>query len=132
MDEDVTAARARLFANNGMTKLATSGLVTITGPTITASASTVTAGGTMSFMVAGGPANARDWVGLFCPATTASDSAYVTWKYLNNSQTAPGAGVTLATVTLAAPSTPGQTCHARLFVNDGFTKIATSGTVTAQ
>src|SRR5207253_510686 len=122
---------ARLFANNGMTRLATSGPVTITGPTLTAGASTVAAGGTISFTVASGPGNRFDWVGLFCPASS-TDSAYFTWKYLSNSQVAPGSGVTSATVTFTAPATPGQTCNARLFVSDGFTKIATSGTVAVQ
>src|SRR5205823_10730333 len=68
------------------------------------------------------------WVALYCPAT-AADPGYLTWKYLNNAQTPPGAGVTGATVTFTAPTTPGQTCNARLLLNNGLTKLATSGTV---
>ena len=42
------------------------------------------------------------------------DGAYLDWKYLNNTRTAPATGVTTATVTLTALAA-GTTCHARLF-----------------
>src|SRR5204862_3444747 len=62
---------------------------------------------------------------------TAPDTGYMAWKYLNNTTTAPGAGVTSATVTFAAPTTPG-TYNLRFFANYGYTRLATSGNVTVQ
>jgi hypothetical protein len=123
---------ARFFANNGYTKLATSATVTVTagaGPSVTLSPSTVAQGGTLSATVSNGPANATDWVGLYCPSSSAN-GAFVAFRYLNNSTTAPGAGVATATVTFTAPAMPGATCHVRFFANNGYSKLATSPTVT--
>jgi hypothetical protein len=104
-------------------------VATTAGPTVTAP-STVTAGGSITGTVANGPGNALDWVGLYCP-TTLTDGAYVEWRYLNNSQSPPATGLTNATVTLPAPVSP-TTCNLRLFANDGYTKLATSGNVSIQ
>ena len=97
--------------------------------TVTVSSTTVAPGGTMTFTVANGPANRGDWLALYCP-TSNNDVAYYDWKYLSNSRTAPAAGLASATVTMMAPSAAGTTCHARLFANDSYTKLATSATVT--
>jgi hypothetical protein len=59
----------------------------------------------------------------FAP-TSAADSGYVEWTYV-------GSGVTTRTWTITAPTTPG-TYEFRLFLNDGFTRAATSPTVTVQ
>lgn len=110
----------------------TSGSVTLTvltPPTLTPAAVLVATGGTMSFTVANGPGNVRDWIGLFCPSTNA-DAVYVDWKYLNDAKTAPASGLSNATVTFAAPAAAGTVCNARFFINDGFTKLTTSATVT--
>jgi hypothetical protein len=95
-------------------------------PTLTLSASTVSPGGTISVTVANGPGNANDWVAL--AATGSADSAYVAWQYLNGLASLPATGLTNATLQFVAPMTPG-TYHARFFAN-GFTKLATSSTVT--
>jgi hypothetical protein len=104
-------------------------LNTVPPPTLTPSAVTVASGGTMSFTLAGGPGNRFDWIGLYCPATNPEGSG-TDWRYLNNTKTAPASGLTGATVTFAAPLAGGMTCNARFFINDGFTKLATSATVT--
>jgi hypothetical protein len=122
-----TTCHARLFADNGFTKLATSATATVTGPTVTASSLDVTPGGTITVTVAHGPGNVRDWVGLYCPATN-GDGLFTDWKYLNGTRTAPSGGMTAATLTFTAPSTTG-TCNLRLFVDESFTRLAASATV---
>ena len=67
---------------------------------------------------------------MYCPSSNADVGGYYDWKYLNNSRTAPAAGLASATVTMTAPSAAGTTCNARLFANDWSTKVATSATVT--
>ena len=61
----------------------------------------------------------------------AADSPYVDWKYLNGTRTSPGTGVTGAAVTFTMPAAPG-TYNVRFFLNDSWTKLATSATITVQ
>ena len=68
-------------------------------------------------------------MGLYCP-TSQADTAFTDWKYLSNTQAPPDAGVTGASVTFTVPNTVGTACQVRLFANDTFTKLATSGNVT--
>ena len=121
----------RFFQNNTYTKLATSATVTVTSstPTVTVSTTTATPGQTIQVTVSNGPGNARDWVGLH--ATSAADTVYLDWKYLNGTRTPPAAGLTSATIAFTMPSTPG-TYNFRLFQNGAYTKLATSPTVTVQ
>jgi hypothetical protein len=84
----------------------------------------------MTFTVAGGPANRYDWVGLYCPSTLGDDD-HINWKYLSNSQSSPSSGQSGATITFTAPSSA-TTCNARFFIDNGYTKQATSQTVTVQ
>ena len=95
---------------------------------ITAGSTTATPGGTITFTVANGPGNVLDWVGLYCP-TTLADKDDTNWKYLSNSRTAPKTGQTGAVITFTVPK-GASTCNARLFADDGYTKLATSPTVT--
>ena len=81
----------------------------------------------IQFQVANGPANPRDWVGLYDAA--AADTAFIQWIYLNGTKTAPTSGLANASLQFTAPATPG-TYDVRFFVNDGFTRIARSLTVT--
>jgi hypothetical protein len=105
--------------------------LTVVGPQITAGSPSVAPGGMMTFEVTNGPGNQLDWVALVCPAT-ASDIAFVDWKYLANTRTPPSGGLTTATITFATPSglVLGNTCNARLLANNGFMLLATSSTVT--
>src|SRR5437773_11843461 len=97
-------------------------LVAQSSPSVTATPTTVLAGGTITVTVANGPGNPADWVTL--ASTTAPDTTYLEWKYLNDSTISPGAGLTSATVHLTAPSTSG-TYEVRFFANFGFTRLAT-------
>src|SRR5256885_1596 len=120
----------RWFAQDGFTRLAISADVTVTAPpapTVTITTSTVSGGGAIGFTVANGPANTTDWVGLFPSA--APDTGYVAWSYLSGTKTPPASGMADATLTLTAPRTPGA-YNVRWVAQGGFTRLATSGTVT--
>jgi subtilisin family serine protease/uncharacterized protein YegP (UPF0339 family) len=118
----------RLFLNNGYTLAATSPAVTVftapppPPPTLTVSASTVTTGASVTATLTNGPGGASDWLAL--AATTAGDTGYLQWTYV-------GAGVTTRTWTVAAPATTG-TYEFRLFLNNGYTRAATSPPFTVQ
>jgi hypothetical protein len=84
-------------------------------------------GATVPVSVSGGPANRYDWVGLF--SVIAPDiNAAVTWKYLNGSQTPPSSGVASASLTFAAPQTPGL-YEVRFFRNNGYQRLAVAGPI---
>ena len=80
--------------------------------------------------VANGAGYASDWVGLY--ATSAPDSTYLGWQFLNGATMPPATGMTSATLQFPAPMTAG-TYNVRLFANNGKSiKIATSGPVSVQ
>ncbi len=122
----------RLFRNDGFTLLATSNTFTVTPPpppTLTATPSSVVRGASVTATWSGiaGPTG-TDWVGVFL--STAPDSTFVNWRYVNCSQTAGGA-VAAGNCAIPVPaSTAPGTYQLRLFRNDGFVKIATSGNFT--
>src|SRR5262245_25017081 len=87
----------------------------------------VAAGSPLTIAVAGGPGNATDWIGLF-PAA-AGDGGYLDWRYLNGATAPPASGVTSATLTFTAPVAAGA-YELRLFANNTYLRIATSGPVT--
>jgi hypothetical protein len=118
----------RFFANNTLTKLATSATITVgSGVAVTVASTTVAPGGVIQFTVSGGPGNPKDWVSL-APAS-AADGNYLDWMFLNGQKTAPATGVSGATLQFTAPMTPG-TYNIRFFANNTFTKLATSATIT--
>jgi subtilisin family serine protease len=126
----VTAATAgqyefRLFQGGGFTRLGTSPTVNVTSsgpPSLSVSASTIMAGQSVTVTLSNGPGNALDWL-AFAPVGAANNS-YVQFTYV-------GGGVTNRTWTVTAPTTPGQ-YEFRLFLNGGFTRLATSPAVTVQ
>jgi hypothetical protein len=87
---------------------------------LTVSATTVTAGGQVTVTLTNGPGGAHDWLAL--AAADAPNTSYLQWTYV-------GAGVTTRTWTVTI-STAG-TYEFRLFLNNGYTCVATSPTVTA-
>jgi len=115
----------RLFANNGYTQIAASAAISVTAPvpdpdpepaTLTPSTASTVSGAPVTVTVANAPGGSGDWLALAkvgSPATT-----YVTYTYV-------GAGVTDRTWTVSMPSTPGE-YEFRLFLNNGFTLLATS------
>jgi subtilisin family serine protease len=113
----------RLFLNNTYTRSATSPAIVVSPastPVLSVDATTVAAGAPITVTLTQGFGGATDWI-AFAPTGT-GNTGYLTWTYV-------GAGVTTRTWTVTAPSTPG-TYEFRLFLNNGFTRTATSPTVT--
>ena len=103
----------------------TSGSLTFTiapAPVLSVSTTTVAPGASVTVTLTGGLGGALDWI-AFAP-TAAPNTSYLTYTFV-------GAGVTTRTWTVTAPSTPG-TYEFRLFPNNGFTRAATSATVTVR
>ena len=88
--------------------------------TLTVNATTVGPGSAVTVTLANGYAGAKDWIAV--AATGAADQTYMQWTYV-------GTGVTTRTWTTTMPTTAG-TYEFRLFLNDGFTRAATSPTIT--
>lgn len=122
----------RFFANGSFAKLATSGTVTVTAapaptPTISLSTTSLNGGAQFTVTLANGPRNATDWVSV--NATSAADTAYISWAFMNGTTTPPATGSAGATFQMHAPTAPG-TYNVRWFSNNTFTKLATSATFT--
>jgi hypothetical protein len=83
---------------------------------------TVAPGGSVTVTLTDGFGGALDWLAF--AATSAPNTSYVQYIYV-------GGGVTTRTWTITAPATAG-TYEFRLFLNDGYTRAATSPTVTVQ
>lgn len=118
----------RLFTNNGYTRLATSGPVTVTAPMLTSTPASVSAGGSLTVAWQGvvTPTNI-DWIGLY--KSGASDGAFVSWLYNSSCAQSPGTAKASGSCSVKLPSAAG-TYELRLFKNGGFTRLATSGPVT--
>ena len=97
------------------------------GATLRASPGSVSPGGTVTVTVANGPGDPTDWVGLY--AVGAADTSPLAACYLNGALTPPAAGLMSASFPMTMPTQAG-TYEFRLFAGNGFTKLATSGTVT--
>jgi subtilisin family serine protease/uncharacterized cupredoxin-like copper-binding protein len=111
----------RLFLDGGHTRAATSAAVTVEfAASLAVSATSVPVGGQATVTLSNGLGGEWDWLAL--AAVGSPDTSNVQWIYV-------GAGVTTRTwtVTLTAPGS----YEFRLFLNDGYTRAATSPTVTA-
>ena len=97
-----------------------------THASLTVSATTVTAGGTIAVTIENGPAAVKDRV-MFYSSTT-QRTVNLDWKYLNGERTAPAGGLSTAVVTLTAPSTPGRYV-VRLMSGTASDAIATSDVI---
>ncbi|HEY7288443.1 MAG TPA: S8 family serine peptidase [Vicinamibacterales bacterium] len=113
----------RLFLNNGYTRAATSQTVTVqsgTAPTLGVSATSVKTGAAVTVTLVNGYGGGSDWLAL--AASSAADTNYVQYVYVGN-------GVTTRTWTVNMPATAG-TYEFRLFLNNSYTRAATSPPVT--
>jgi YD repeat-containing protein len=90
---------------------------------------TVSPSASVTVAVSNGPANTTDWVAL--AQAGSNDFTYISWQYLNGAQSPPGSGLSSATLTFTMPATTGN-YEFRFFANNGYTKLATSTTVTVQ
>jgi len=90
---------------------------------------TVSPSATVTVSVSGGPGNTTDWVALALVGS--GNTSYISCQYLNGTHTAPTTGLTSATLTFTMPATTGN-YELRFFANNGYTRLATSTTVTVQ
>ena len=114
----------RLFLNNGYTRAATSPTITVQStstpsPRLTVNTTTAAPGAAVTVTLTNGAGGSTDWLAL--AATTAPVTSYVQYTYV-------GAGVTTRTWTVNMPATAG-TYEFRLFLNNGYTRAATSPSV---
>lgn len=124
----------RFFANNSLDQIAASSRVTVLAPVAALSVNGVLPPTPLSAApetavavgISGGPGNATDWVALARPGTP--DSSYIAWKYLSDTTSPPGAGLTAATLHFTLPA-QFDTYEFRLFANNGFSRLATSTNV---
>jgi hypothetical protein len=121
----------RLFASNGYTRLARSNALTVgaSGPSVSASPTTVTAPGSVTATWSGiASPTTTDWIGLY--AAGAADTAYLAWIYVSCSQ-APGAAKASGSCAFAIPAgLSAGSYELRLFGNNGYARLAVSGTLT--
>jgi len=96
-------------------------LALVPTPTLSVSTTTAAVGGTVTVTLTGGLGGQSDWIAL--AATGSANTSYVAYTYVGN-------GVTTRTWTVTV-QTPG-TYEFRLFLNNGYTRAATSPTVTVQ
>lgn len=89
-------------------------------PVLAVSATSVAPGAKVTMTLTNGPGGAYDWLAL--APTSAANTSYVTFTYV-------GSAVTTRTWTVTLPSTPG-TYEFRLFLNNGYTRAATSPAIT--
>jgi hypothetical protein len=115
----------RLYEKNTWTLLASSPTITVAGVTFSVDATNVAPGGTVTATVGNGPANLKDWVGLYAVGSPAE----LDWKFLNGSRTAPTTGLTNATLSFTLPTAPGNYVL-RFYLNDTYTVLGTSATMT--
>jgi len=103
----------------------TSGSLTfaiVQAPILSVSTTHAAPGTSVTVTLTGGLGGASDWI-AFAP-TAAANTSYLAYTFV-------GSGVTTRTWTVTAPATPG-TYEFRLFLNNGYTRAATSLTVTVQ
>jgi hypothetical protein len=112
----------RLFLDNSYVRAATSQAFAWgggAGTSLTPSVATVASGGSLSVSLAGAPGGALDWLAL--APVGSPDTTVAQWAFV-------GAGVTTRAWTVTAPA-PG-TYEFRLFLNNTYTRAATSAPVT--
>ncbi len=121
----------RLLANNVFTRLATSAAFTVTstGPLLSVSPGSVSAGGSVTATWSGIAApTPTDWIGLYAPG--APDTAFLAWTYVSCTQT-PSSAQAAGACSFVIPTglVPGV-YELRLLANDVFTRLATTGVLT--
>jgi subtilisin family serine protease len=88
-------------------------------PHLTVSATSVAPGAAVTVTLTNSPGGSADWLAF--ALVSAPNTSYIRFTYV-------GAGMTTKTWTVTAPTTPGS-YEFRLFLNNGYTRAATSPTV---
>ena len=89
-------------------------------PALTVSATSVAGGSPVTATLTNGPGGSGDWIAF--ASTSAPNTSYVQYVHV-------GSGVTTRTWTVSTPASPG-TYEFRLFLNNGYTRAATSPPIT--
>ncbi len=127
---------ARIATQGGTTTTSGLGPHTFTvpqpaAPVLTATPSSVAQAGTVTATWSGVPTpTTTDWITI--AATGSGDTSYIAWLYDSSCTTSPGATARAAgscALTVPSTATPG-TYELRLFANNGYTRLATSGPFT--
>ena len=126
----------RAFAANTFSRLAASGPLSVTPSQATIAVNgtnpptsvTVPPASALAIQVTDGPGNVTDWIGLY--GAGGSDASPLAWQYLNGSTSPPAIGLTEASLTMTLPSEAG-TFEMRLFVDNGYSRLATSSPISA-
>lgn len=103
----------------------------VSGTILTASPSTATPGAYIDAVWSGvSTPTANDWIGIYVPGAGDSSQATPNWRYTSSCWQAPGPDAkTAGSCPIPMPTAAG-TYELRLFANDGYTKLATSNTIT--
>jgi hypothetical protein len=110
---------ARAYVNNTFTRIATSTFTVTTGtppppPSVTTDQATYAAGQPINLSFMDLPGNVYDWVAISVAGSP--DTSYIQWKFTNGQ----------ATGTKQFGGLPAGSYEARAYVNNSFTRIATS------
>jgi hypothetical protein len=116
----------RLYRNDSWTLLTTSPVITVTAPAVSVSATQVATGQVVTATVTNGPGLPGDWLAFF---PVGGGQAQRIWSQYLNGKGPSGPGVSMATLPLTMPTTPG-TYELRLYRNDSWTLLATSPAIT--
>lgn len=125
----------RFFATNGDARLATSTTIVVQASSAQVAVNSmvppegvnVDAGSVTVVSVSSGPGNTGDWVGLY--PIGGVDTAYVDWRYLNDTAAMPSDPVNAATLHFGTPTAAGS-FEFRFMADNGYSRLATSSTVT--
>jgi thermitase len=131
----------RFNASGGYGRLATSGVITVTAsnggsssPSMTVNGTsgpvTVARGAMMSVVISNGPADPWDYV-MVAPVGSPSTYWSGQYQFMNGTTTLPSPGISNATISVQAPSTPGS-YEVRFNASGGYGRLATSGVITVQ
>ena len=119
-----TGYEIRLFRNDTYRRLATSGPLRIVRATVSANPTTTNAGGVLRVSWSGliNP-TPNDWIGLY-PSLRTPYYGDIAWRYTD--------GGASGTVSIRVPpgAPPGTSYEVRLFRNDTYSRLATSGPLT--
>jgi len=115
----------RLFSNNGYTRLATAGPISILNPGVRVhpSLNPIARGGTESLTWSGVPSpRPTDWIGLYhSPEFVGDERQFVAWRYTNSTVTSAG-----MPFTIPADIAPG-TYEFLIFRDNGYQYLTSNG-----
>jgi len=95
---------------------------TLTAQSVITSRENYFPGEAISVAFAGGPGNAKDWIGIYPDGVTPGSTGSTLWNYVNGTRT-PGAGLREGSMTFGSGLNLAGVWTAYLLVNDGYTVV---------